>query len=75
MTKIAGGTGDMIELDVDARRLHLDVTEELARRRAARQAPKRGSCRLYVKHVLQADPGADLDSWWAPAAAVPRDSH
>ena len=28
-------TGDMIELDVDARRLHLDVTdEELARRRA-----------------------------------------
>jgi L-arabonate dehydrase len=55
----------MIELDVDARRLHLDVAEEeLARRRAARQAPElpeRGYCRLYVKHVLQADQGADLN--------------
>ncbi|MFP3624365.1 dihydroxy-acid dehydratase, partial [Burkholderia sp. SIMBA_051] len=33
--------GDMIELDVAARRLHLDVTdEELAARKAAWQPPK-----------------------------------
>ena len=32
--------GDMIELDVERRRLHLDVSdEELTRRRAAWQAP------------------------------------
>ena len=57
--------GDMIELDVPARRLHLDVSdEELARRRAAWKplpAPERGWAKLYVEHVLQADQGADLD--------------
>jgi dihydroxy-acid dehydratase len=73
-------TGDMIELDVEARRLHLDVTdEELARRRAAWQAPeapKRGYYKLYVEHVLQADQGADLDFLVGSSGApVPRDSH
>ncbi|MFM0642299.1 dihydroxy-acid dehydratase, partial [Paraburkholderia metrosideri] len=73
-------TGDMIELDVDARRLHLDVTdEELARRRAAWQPPApptRGYYKLYVDHVLQADQGADLDFLvGSSGAAVPRDSH
>ncbi|NPT32923.1 IlvD/Edd family dehydratase [Paraburkholderia xenovorans] len=73
-------TGDMIELDVDARRLHLDVTdEEFARRRAAWQAPeapKRGYYKLYVEHVLQADQGADLDFLVGSSGApVPRDSH
>jgi len=73
-------TGDMIELDVAQRRLHLDVSdEELARRRLAWQAPelpKRGYYRLYVEHVLQADEGADLDFLvGASGAAVPRDSH
>jgi dihydroxy-acid dehydratase len=58
--------GDMIELDVPQRRLHLDVPdEELARRRAAWQArpphSERGYVRLYLEHVQQANLGADFD--------------
>jgi dihydroxy-acid dehydratase len=73
--------GDMIELDVEARRLHLDVTdEELARRRAAwkPQAPASdgGYVQLYVKHVQQADKGADLDFLrGCRGHGIPRDSH
>ena len=59
-------TGDTIELDVEARKLHLDVTgEELARRKAdwkPREAQyERGYVRLYQQHVSQADKGCDLD--------------
>ena len=58
-------TGDVIELDVPARKLHLDVSDdELARRKAewkAPETPKRGYYKLYVEHVQQADKGADLD--------------
>jgi len=59
-------TGDMIEVDIDARRLHLDVSdEELARRRAAwTPAPEpyaRGYARLYRAHVTQAHEGCDFD--------------
>lgn len=73
-------SGDMIELDVPARRLHLEVSdEELARRRADWQAPAlpaRGWQRLYVQHVQQAHLGADLDFLvGGSGAAVPRDSH
>ena len=60
--------GDWIELDVDARRLHLEVADdELAHRRArpgshppacGRRAATRD---MYVEHVLQADRGADFD--------------
>ncbi len=57
--------GDMIALDVAARSLTLDVEAgELARRRAAWQAPEPpagGYAGLYVKHVQQADRGADFD--------------
>ena len=58
--------GDMIELDVPARRLSLDVSaDELAKRRAAWRAPEPsmngGYQGLYVKHVQQANTGADLD--------------
>ncbi|MCB0533367.1 MAG: dihydroxy-acid dehydratase [Lewinellaceae bacterium] len=58
--------GDMIELDVENRRLHLDVSDaELQRRRAAWQAPEplaaRGYVKIYLDHVEQADKGADLD--------------
>ena len=73
--------GDLIELDVAARRLHLEVSEdELARRRAAwtpPEPPMRGGYqRLYVDHVLQADRGADLDFLiGCRGAAVPRESH
>ncbi|MBO0719379.1 MAG: dihydroxy-acid dehydratase [Blastocatellia bacterium] len=59
-------TGDYIQLDVEARKLHLEVTEEeLERRRAKWQPPHsgydRGYYKLYVDHVLQADRGADFD--------------
>jgi len=72
--------GDIIELDVGARRLHLEVSEEeLARRRAdwrAPELPARGWQRLYVQHVQQAHLGADLDFLvGGSGAAVPRDSH
>ena len=58
--------GDLIELDVPARKLHLHVSdEELARRRAAWKPPKphadRGWLKLYCDTVLQADEGVDLD--------------
>jgi L-arabonate dehydrase len=58
--------GDLIELDVEARRLHLNVgDEELARRRAKWRPPQsqydRGYYKLYIDHVMQADKGADLD--------------
>ena len=53
-------TGDIIELDVPARTLHLDVSdEELERRRAAWSPPpakaRSGYTWLYTEHVLQAD--------------------
>jgi L-arabonate dehydrase len=72
--------GDMIELDVPARSLHLEVSdEELARRRALwtpLEAPQRGWAKLYVEHVQQAHLGADLDFLvGASGAGIPRDSH
>jgi dihydroxy-acid dehydratase len=73
--------GDMIELDVDARKLHLHVSdEELARRRAAWQAPKapadRGWVKLYVDHVQQANLGADLDFLVGKSGSgIPKDNH
>jgi L-arabonate dehydrase len=82
----AGGTlalvrnGDIIELDVARRRLHLEVPDdELARRRAQWQAPaapQRGWYKLYVEHVQQAHLGADLDFLVGSSGAdVPRESH
>ncbi|HET6621260.1 MAG TPA: IlvD/Edd family dehydratase [Dongiaceae bacterium] len=73
--------GDMIQLDVAGRKLHLEVTDaELAQRRKQWQAPKSsfdsGYQRLYVDHVLQADKGADLDFLVGNrGAGVPRESH
>ncbi len=73
-------TGDIIELDVPNRRLHLEVSdEELERRRAQwrpAQAPVRGWYKIYVDGVQQAHLGADLEVLvGASGAAVPRDSH
>jgi len=73
--------GDVIELDVEARRLHLEVGEdELARRRAAWSPPepamKSGYQKLYVDHVMQASEGADLDFLrGCRGAGIPRESH
>jgi len=58
--------GDMIELDVSARRLSLLVDEsELAARRSRWAAPgaasPAGYARLFHDHVTQADRGCDFD--------------
>ena len=58
--------GDLIELDVPNRRLHLQGSdEELAQRRSEWQPPEpryaRGFGALYVAHVTQAEQGCDFD--------------
>jgi dihydroxy-acid dehydratase len=58
--------GDMITVDVPARRLHLEVSDEvLAQRRAQWQAPapryQRGYGWMFSRHILQADQGCDFD--------------
>lgn len=73
--------GDMIELNVPKRKLHLHVDDaELARRRAAWKKPapasNRGYVSLYINHVLGADKGADLDFLQGSSGSeVTRDSH
>ncbi len=59
-------TGDMIEIDVDARRINMHVSKtELADRRAAWRKPEpkfeRGYGVMFSKHVLQANEGCDFD--------------
>jgi dihydroxy-acid dehydratase len=76
-------TGDIVRLDVEARTLNVDLTdEELSARsqdaatEAAYAAPGRGWSKLYVDHVMQADTGADLDFLvGASGDAVARESH
>ena len=58
--------GDFIELDVAARRLHLEVSDEELERRRVDWKPvlpvaNGGYQQLYVQHVMQASEGADLD--------------
>jgi dihydroxy-acid dehydratase len=59
-------TGDMIRLDINARRLDLLVdAQEFNQRQKAWQAPpekfNRGYGALYLKHIQQADKGCDFD--------------
>jgi len=73
-------SGDIIELDVPARRLHLEVSDaELTKRRASWTgvpAPSRGWYKLYSDHVQQAHLGADLDVLNGGSGTdVPRESH
>jgi dihydroxy-acid dehydratase len=76
-------TGDIIILDVEARRLDVDIPDdELAAREPAAAAvqafaaPKRGWDRLYVDTVQQADTGADLDFLIGSSGdRVSRESH
>ncbi len=76
--------GDWIELDCDANRLHLEISdEELAARLVVWQAEQvpdpadaSGYRSLYVQHVLQADEGCDFDFLrGCRGSAVPRHSH
>jgi dihydroxy-acid dehydratase len=73
--------GDIIELDVPNRRLHLHISDEELQRRLATWTPAApplasGYWKLYVDHVLQADEGVDLDFLVGKRGAfVPRDNH
>ncbi|MGA8033268.1 MAG: dihydroxy-acid dehydratase, partial [Casimicrobiaceae bacterium] len=73
--------GDVIELDVEKRRLQLHVADdELARRRVRWKPPKphadRGWVQLYCATVQQADKGVDLDFLVGGSGAkVGRESH
>ncbi|AXL87295.1 dihydroxy-acid dehydratase [Streptomyces sp. CB09001] len=76
-------TGDIVSLDVEARRIDIDVpADELARRTPNKATldgfahPKRGWERLYVDHVQQAHAGADLDFLVGSSGSeVSRESH
>ncbi|MDR6943852.1 IlvD/Edd family dehydratase [Mucilaginibacter pocheonensis] len=73
--------GDLIHLDVSARRIDLLVDEvELERRRLLWEKPAyhtdRGYVSMYQRHVQQADKGADLDFLVGNSGSVvTRDSH
>lgn len=73
--------GDMIELDVENRRLHVDISgEEMATRlanwKSHLEPPKSGYIKLFHDHVQGADTGADFDFLkGCRGAAVPKDSH
>jgi dihydroxy-acid dehydratase len=72
--------GDLIELDIPARKLTLKVSdEELARRRAKWVAPEphytRGFGTLYLKHVTQANEGCDFDFLESGAATPDPEIH
>ncbi|MCZ4260757.1 L-arabinonate dehydratase [Limimaricola sp. G21655-S1] len=74
-------SGDMIELDVAARRLHLDISdEELAARLADwtphTKAPASGYASLYHERVMGPETGADFDFLvGCRGNAVGRESH
>jgi len=73
--------GDMIELDVENRRIHLDVPQpEIEARLAAWQpptdGPQSGYAKLFFDHVEGAEIGADFDFLrGCRGAAIPKDSH
>ena len=59
-------SGDIIELDVPARRISLLVSDEILAERRSQWSPapehaSRGYTWLYTKHVTQADRGCDFD--------------
>jgi dihydroxy-acid dehydratase len=72
--------GDLIELDVERRRLQLQVDDaELMRRRRLWQQPAphyaRGYGALYAKHITQADKGCDFDFMHAGAPTPDPEIH
>lgn len=74
-------TGDLISLDVEARTLNVDLSDEALQQRKERRKNQplsidRGYVKLYVDHVEQAHLGADLDFLKGGSGSeVLRDSH
>jgi dihydroxyacid dehydratase/phosphogluconate dehydratase len=73
-------TGDEIEVDVAARRIHLHVSaEELVRRRNAWKPPEphyaRGYGAMFSAHIGQADEGCDFDFLQGQAAIPEPEIH
>jgi len=72
--------GDLVSLDVDARRLDLKITDaEMEKRRAAWKAPEakfeRGFGALFSRHISQADKGCDFDFLEGTAATADPEIH
>ena len=73
--------GDIITLDVPARKITLEVSDEELERRKKNlvnrvQFSNRGYVGLYQRHVMQAHEGADLDFLRGGSGSeVTRDSH
>jgi L-arabonate dehydrase len=73
--------GDFIELDVEKRKLHLDVSSEELKKRRKEWKPlkpmaERGYVKMYIDHVQQSHLGADLDILTgASGSEVVRDLH
>jgi len=72
--------GDLIELDVEARKLEVKVSDaDLAKRRAAWRQPAphyaRGYGALYAQHITQANQGCDFDFLHAGAATPDPEIH
>lgn len=73
--------GDFIELDVPARRLHLDISDEELEERLTKWVPSAakpmgGFAQLHHEHVQGAECGADYDFLkGCRGNSVPKDSH
>ncbi|MBS0248306.1 MAG: dihydroxy-acid dehydratase [Proteobacteria bacterium] len=73
-------TGDEIEIDIPARKIHLHVSDaELARRKSAWTKPEprysRGYGALFSDHIGQADDGCDFDFLVAPGKVPEPEIH
>jgi dihydroxy-acid dehydratase len=71
--------GDLIELDVPARKLNVLISDaEMSKRKAAWVAPppkfERGFGKLYLQHIQQADKGCDFDFLETQVSATPSGS-
>ena len=68
--------GDLIELDVPARKLNVLISDtEMDKRKAAWVAPppkfERGFGKLYLQHIQQADKGCDFDFLETQVSSTP----
>jgi dihydroxy-acid dehydratase len=71
--------GDLIELDVPARKLNVLISDaEMSKRKASWVAPppkfERGFGKLYLQHIQQADKGCDFDFLETQLSSTPSGS-